>query len=210
VPRHSFPYQVGLTNTGGNVPFCGGSLISSNYVLTAAHCTIGRSASSMQVIVGDHDFTIAGDGEQNFNVQNILVHPQYNPANFWAYDYSILKLASPVSLPSAGATALPSSTAGIVCLPPDTTQMFVGTNLTVSGWGLTSGGGFQSSVLKAAFLTGLSNEDCTPYFGTGNIGPWHICAAGNNTGSSACNGDSGGDTLGGIIFQYDKKYNVIN
>jgi trypsin len=154
-------------------------------VLTAAHCTIGRAPSSIQVIVGDQSFSVTGDGEQFFNVQSILVHPQYSPPNFWAYDYSILKLATSVTVPSA--------TTGVICLPPDITQTFVGTTLTVSGWGLTSGGGFQSPVLKSTVLTGISNDDCLLYYGAGSIGPWHMCAIGNTTGSSACNGDSGGE-----------------
>jgi secreted trypsin-like serine protease len=185
VPPHSLPFQVGLTTTGDTVPFCGGSLISNNYVLTAAHCTIGRATSSIQVIVGDHSVSVTGDGEQYLNVQNVLVHPQYNPSNMYAYDYSILRLATSVTIPSA--------TTGVVCLPPDVSQTFVGSTLTVSGWGLTSGGGFQSLALKSTVLTGISNDDCTSYFGSGNIGSWHICAIGNTTGSSACNGDSGGN-----------------
>jgi secreted trypsin-like serine protease len=103
----------------------------------------------------------------------------------WSYDYSILRLATTVTIPSA--------TTGVVCLPPDVSQTFVGTTLTVSGWGLTSGGGFQSPALKSTILTGISNDDCLSYFGAGNIGAWHICAIGNTTGSSACNGDSGGN-----------------
>jgi hypothetical protein len=105
----------------------------------------------------------------------------------FAYDYSILRLSTSVTIPS--------TTTGVVCLPPDVSQTFAGTTLTASGWGLTSGGGFQSPALKSTILSGISNEDCTLYYGVGNIGAWHICAIGNTTGSSACNGDSGGNLI---------------
>ena len=170
---------------GGTVPFGAGSLISSSYVLTAAHITIGRTPSSMQVIVGEHNLAVTGDGEQFFNVQSILIHPLYNQSNYWAYDYSILKLATPVTIPSA--------TTGVVCLPQDTSQMFVGATLAVSGWGVTSHGGSQSPALKATVQTGISNDNCAGYYGPGNIGAWHICAIDNTTSSTGCTGDSGGE-----------------
>jgi len=40
----------------------------------------------------------------------------------------------------------------------DTTQTFVGTNFVISGWGTTSSGGSQSGPLKAAFVSGMSNN----------------------------------------------------
>ena len=37
-------------------PFCGGSIISSRIILTAAYCTLGRAANEIGVAVGVHDF----------------------------------------------------------------------------------------------------------------------------------------------------------
>jgi len=34
----SYPWQVGITTAGGSRPYCGGSLISNKWILTAAHC----------------------------------------------------------------------------------------------------------------------------------------------------------------------------
>merc|ERR1712127_790240 len=49
---NEYPWQVGLVSRNGKTPFCGGTLISSTHVLTAAHCTAGSSASGMRVLLG--------------------------------------------------------------------------------------------------------------------------------------------------------------
>jgi secreted trypsin-like serine protease len=189
VPPHSRPFQVEVfafaTATSGSV--CGGSLISPNYVLTAAHCTQGVAPASVRVNVGDHNRVLSGDGEQYIFASNILVHPLYDSTTL-AYDYSIIRLSSSVVIPPTNAFT------GIVCLPPNVNEQFVGTNLTVSGWGrIDTANSNISPVLKATFLTSISNTQCAQTFG---IGPYTICAF--QAGTSSCNGDSGGILI--ILF----------
>merc|ERR1711962_374891 len=50
---NEYPWQVGLVNKGYTTVWCGGALIGNQWVLTAAHCT-QRSASSLQVLLGEH------------------------------------------------------------------------------------------------------------------------------------------------------------
>ena len=68
--------QVGLVYPGSSVPFCGGSILSSRTILTAAHCTEGNSASDFEVLVGEHDLTV-DDGQERFFVCSKVEHPEY-------------------------------------------------------------------------------------------------------------------------------------
>jgi len=92
---NEYPWQVGIVSAGGITPWCGGTLISSQHVLTAAHCTASSTASSIEVVLGEHDI----DDYQNYrvSVSNILDDPLYDSVTT-QYDFSILTLAQPVTL----------------------------------------------------------------------------------------------------------------
>ena len=75
----------------------------------------------------------------------------------------------------------------------DASQMFIGTNLTVSGWGTLAFKGLRIPKLKAAQVTGLSNLECQDVYGRNVITPRMICAASKNFSDDACQGDSGGN-----------------
>ena len=72
VKAHSKPWIVGLSyKEFPNDIECGGTLISRNIVLTAAHCP-----PVDMVVIGEHDLE-RKDGEQFIRVRKIIKHKKY-------------------------------------------------------------------------------------------------------------------------------------
>jgi len=89
---HSLNFQVFLKINLTFVPrYCGGSIISSKYVLTAAHCVQDVSSKRIIVVVGEHNIKIVGDEESELTVADIFIHPNFsypNLGNFlWYFNF---------------------------------------------------------------------------------------------------------------------------
>ena len=136
--------SVKCFSRGSNRPFCGGTLLSRDTVLTAAHCQPARpSVEQFEVVVGEHDVTRA-DGEQRIAPSQWISHPAHNYiAHTPDIDFAIVKLAQNVSF---------SSRVKPVCLPK-VASSYASKVATVSGWGTLNEGGNQPNTLqKVNFL----------------------------------------------------------
>ncbi|XP_026539822.1 coagulation factor VII-like [Notechis scutatus] len=175
------PWQVLIQNNRG-YGFCGGSLISSQWVLTAAHCF--DTVNPHQVTVGDFDKHQRERDEQKVRVRRYWRHPQYNSQNY-NNDIALVQLTSNVIFTQ---NVLP------ICLPhPNLATLLIEdiAQGTVSGWGATYAKGKLTRFLMKIKLPIVSMETCrqsTEKLITDNM----FCAGYDTEGQDACKGDSGG------------------
>ncbi|XP_044761409.1 chymotrypsin-2-like [Coccinella septempunctata] len=171
----AYPYQVSVQELQQHI--CGGSIIGDRWILTAAHCTVGKPASRMSVVAGTN--TLDGSGSR-YQVQRIIQHPSYETL---ANDIALLRLSRPISF---------NSKIRRINLPRSDTPG--GKQLTITGWGKTSYPGQVSRTLKTLNVTSLSNSECRKSFS--QIVSTNLCTRGD-TGRGVCEGDSGGPLVDG-------------
>ena len=138
--------QVALLSGGtARTQGCGAALVSDRYVVTAAHCTAGRQASDLKVLVGDTQLAVLNETTSFIiNVKTIKQHPDYNSSTT-ENDISVLELEETVDL-----TSHPHIKP--ICLPAQDTT-YANRAATVAGWGTFSSGGSLASHLQEVQVT---------------------------------------------------------
>ena len=176
-----FPWQVSL-QSGGH--FCGGSILNQSWILTAAHCVEGTSASSLRVRAGATTWSTGG---QLRAVSRVIVHPSYNGDETRGFDIALLQLSSPLSYTT---TVQPIR---LVTAQEDAQGATAASTVaTVSGWGATREGGRGSSTLLAVSIPIVSNAQAAQLYRIPM--PASVLTAGlvGQGGADSCQGDSGG------------------
>ncbi|XP_073822295.1 trypsin-1-like [Musca autumnalis] len=171
------PHQISL-QTSSHI--CGGSIISKQWILTAAHCTDGRTADRFKVRIGSSEYSKGGELIQ---VAEIVQHEKFNYSNV-DYDYSLLKLAKEIEF---------DDTKQAIKLPELKEVVMDGTMCFVTGWGNTQNATESRDWLRLAEVPIFNQEQCSDkYKKFGGVTDRMICAGYIEGGKDACQGDSGG------------------
>mmetsp|Transcript_29888 Transcript_29888/g.62895 ORF Transcript_29888/g.62895 Transcript_29888/m.62895 type:complete len:375 (+) Transcript_29888:127-1251(+) len=181
-------YAVSLQDENGE-HFCGGTIISIDTILTAAHCSskvTGKRLKDIRVVIGRQDLSDTASGEE-IPIRAEKVHSRHTGFD---NDFALLFLKKP------------TIKGKVAKLNSDPLTPGNGSSVTVLGWGdvdKSDNVSQMSNVLQEATIRAISNEDCNNASGrlgeyevrySGYISNAMLCA--KHKTKDACQGDSGG------------------
>jgi trypsin len=186
VVSHS-PGFVSLVEKDSDSPFCGGTIIAPDAILTAAHCVSGWDVSGLQVVV--NPLTLADVKAKNkVNIQAVWVHSEYIKDD--RNDIAIL-MVDPKELSKENPNIIPLRSVSLE-------EKFLSFIQTEGFGNATSQGWVGPNKRREVSVPVLTKETCQSYAaefpnsGYDRIDERAICAGLPRGGADSCQGDSGG------------------
>ncbi|XP_061389444.1 serine proteinase stubble-like [Musca vetustissima] len=188
-----FPAMAGIMAKKTSKIFCGAAIIHHRYLLSAAHCYVTAEtnrAELLQVVVGEHDTSTVLESTYTryYDISQIIIHEFFrSTASRVHNDIALLKTRTAIAY---------NRFVGPACLPflpvigpgGHRKAPVPGHRVETAGWGTTSFGGQQSSVLLKTTLDVISRESCQKLIHYLPAGAFCTYTPGRDT----CQYDSGG------------------
>jgi len=171
-------WQVAMKYNNGFT--CGGSVLNSQWIITAAHCVFGRATPALfSFDIGLHDRLAPESWYLTRKVSKIIIHPAYNDRTV-ANDIALMKLDTPITYSNY---IIPA------CIPSDSSS-YAGLSSIATGWGSTRSGGAVTRLLMQVAMPWLTDARCKQKYNCDPINS--VCAGETGQNKDTCQGDSGG------------------
>jgi len=170
----------------GEKLYCGGSLISNQFIITAAHCVKGINHGKIRLILGDHDRRHNEAHQELRFIEKVFINPHFVKKTF-NNDIALIKMKSKVDF---------TDYIRPVCLPSKD-RSYNNHSTIVVGWGKLSEGGLPANVLQEVLVPIISQKQCRhkTSYRQDEITENMFCAGFDQGKIDACQGDSGGPAV---------------
>ncbi|KAK9732094.1 Trypsin [Popillia japonica] len=214
VQEQEYPWVVAIYDSTDE-QICGGTIISREFVISAAHCFTeldGRKKdiNHYTILAGKH-YRSKHRAEQNTQeskVKSLDIHPEFvGQIQNYRDDIALIQLETPFQI---------TGQVRPICIDIDNLyeeyDFIDGVKAVVAGWGLSTSGGHATQVLKKLEVPYVDRRKCKETFGLEFAQKYltsdKICAGYHNMNKSVCNGDSGS----GLYFKTERacRYSIIN
>jgi len=181
------PWQVSLQDAAGS-HFCGGSIVTPTWILTASHCVSGGAPPPARIVAGISRLSQSAAGQIK-QVKRIIIYPGYTDPTT-GKDAALIELTTPLTLDGVNTKAIRPITARSAAA-----LTAPGVLTTVSGWGATVEGGqtLPDQLLSVQLPMVPLTQANTAYNMT--ITADQLAAGVAAGGKDSCQGDSGGPLI---------------